>query len=163
MNKTFFQTISIFTARCYLKYNEQRGDTRHSYLNDVTEDFKHINHKNGFMKLKELVDHYRKISAFKTVLIYDNINDVCIYKEVYDETRDKYKIHLDCSLSFTHTVKGNYLYAGFFYYDQYGGKQFNTNDQKKVLRVAQANWEYLKKKVQTPILHQGKVREERTA
>lgn len=149
--QTFHQSLSIFTCRIWLHYNNNRGDTRHSYLMDFNEDFSRVNHLAGRKSLTAMIDQYRNDKQFSNVLIYDNINDVCIYDEIYIPKTEKYRIRLNCDCKFQKDEKGNWFYIGYESFDQETGEIIlNPANQEKVRAVAKLAHDYVKKRKQMP-------------
>ena len=149
--QTFFQSLSIFTARIWLHYNGLRGDTRHSYQMDFESDLSRVNHRQGYKMLRAMIDKYRANKDFKNVIIYDNLHGVPVYDEVFIPTQDKYRVRLDCRCLFGRDEKGNFIYEGFESYDQQTGEVFtNPVDPDKVKGIIRAAYEYMKKRKSMP-------------
>lgn len=153
--QTFHQSISIFTMRIWLHYNGLRGDTRHSYLNDFANGISQTNHFLGFKCLTNLIEQYRANHAFKNVLVYDNINNVPIYDEVYVPSQNAYRVRLNCKCNFSKDERGNSFYQGYETYDQHTGELiFVQADQEKVRAITKAAYEFIKKRRSMPgIVH----------
>lgn len=153
--QTFHQSISIFTMRIWLHYNGLRGDTRHSYLNDFASDIRQVNHFTGHRSLMNLIKEYRMNKAFKNVLVYDNINNVPVYDEVFVPSANTYRIRLNCTCKFYQDEKGNFFYQGYETYEQETGELVLVQADPDLVRVRAKNaFEYVRKRKSMPgIVH----------
>lgn len=153
--QTFHQSISIFTMRIWLHYNGLRGDTRHSYLNDFASDIRQVNHFTGHRSLMNLIKEYRMNKAFKNVLVYDNINNVPVYDEVFVPSANTYRIRLNCTCKFYQDEKGNFFYQGYETYEQETGELVLMQaDPDQVRARAKAAFEFVRKRKSMPgIVH----------